>query len=318
MSSAHVQTPPLNNDSKDVHAALPPRRQIELELLHQYMTETYKTIAQGTHQANATKLLVDIPLLALQHTELMDTIFSLTAFHMASTRPQCASLWNELALQYKDRALGLHSKSIARVIQRQGKQNIEALFGASIVIAITTIIGMKQESASFLSILYAVGRLSFGSSLLESQRPEAISSAEQAMLSHEVLEASIIGTDVIDAFQHLRTLALREDDPDGLRSTSVDSLWKCFEYCARGWRVTGGSGFGALCQYSMLVDRAPQDSFTHCVAIVIGVLMHSIRDRWWVADLGKLGIAEVSEFDSLQDSMEGVTLMTWAQQRAGL
>jgi hypothetical protein len=138
------------------------------------------------------------------------------------------------------------------------------------------------------------------------------------MLTHEIVDASTIDEGVVEAFRHLCVLESLGDDPNGLRSGCVDSLWKCFEYRARGWYVTGGSGFGALCQYSMLVDEAPQDPFTHCIALVIGVLMHSIRDRWWVADLGRLGIVEICAYDSSQDSTESVSIVTWARQRAGL
>jgi hypothetical protein len=87
------------------------------------MTETHKTLAHGTHRENATKLLIDIPLLVHHHPELLDTIFSLTEFHIASTEPQRAPLWNELALQYKDRALGLLSQSIPTVASSSSKAN---------------------------------------------------------------------------------------------------------------------------------------------------------------------------------------------------
>jgi hypothetical protein len=165
------------------------------------------------------------------------------------------------------------------VVQQQGERDIEALFDASTIIGITTTLSMKQEQASFRSTLCAVGHLSLDTYLFELQRADAISRAEQTMLSNEILDGSIIGGDVVEAFRHLRALALREADPECLRASCVDSLRMCFEYRARGWCVTGRSSFGALCQYSLLVDRAPQDPFTHCVALVVRVLMHSIGDR---------------------------------------
>jgi hypothetical protein len=286
--------------------------------MHHYMTETYKTVAQGTQQATLSKLLVDYPLLALQHTELLDTIFSLTAFHIASTRPQSASLWKALALQYKDRALGLLRQSVASTIEQQDQQKTEALFASSILIAITTFVSMKQDSASFVAILKAGGQLSIGTGLLQQQRVDEIMRSELTTLSRENLDESVIDEGVVEAFRHLRALASGQDDEDGLRAGCVDSLWTSFEFCARGWYVTGGSAYGALHQYSQLADRAPQDPFTHCVALVISVLLNFISDRWWAADLSRLGFMEVSAFEPLQDSEEGVRLVGWARQRVGL
>jgi hypothetical protein len=286
--------------------------------MHHYMTETYKTVAQGTQQVTLSKLLVDFPLLALQHNELLDTIFSLTAFHIASTRPQSASLWKALALQYKDRALGLLRQSVASVIEQQDQQKIEALFASSILIAITTFVSMKQDSASFVEILEAGGQLSIGTGLLQQQRVDEIMRSELITLSRENLDESVIDEGVVEAFQHLRALASSQDDLGGLRTSCVDSLWTCFEFCARGWYVTGGSAYSALHQYSQLAERAPQNPFTHGVALVISVLMHFIRDRWWAADLGRLGVMEVSALEPLQNSEEGVSLVRWARQRVGL
>jgi hypothetical protein len=288
--------------------------------MHHYMTETYKTVAQGTQQATLSKLLVDYPRLALQHTELLDTIFSLTAFHIASTRPQSASLWKALALQYKDRALGLLRQSVASTIEQQDQQKTEALFASSILIAITTFVSMRQDSASFVAILKAGGQLSIGTGLLQQQRLDEIMSSELTTLSRENLDESVIDEGVMEAFRYLRALASDQDDEDedGLRAGCVDSLWTCFEFCARGWYVTGGSAYGALHQYSRLAEIAPQDPFTHGVALVISVLMHFISDRWWAADLGRLGFLEVSAFEPLQDSEEGVRLVRWARQRVGL
>jgi len=282
------------------------------------MTETYKTVAQGTQQATLSKLLVDFPLIALRHNELLDTIFSLTAFHIASTRPQSAYLWSELALQYKDRALGLLRQSMASVIEQHDEQKIEALFASSILIAITTFVSMKQDSASFVDILKAGGQLSIGTGLLQQRRVDEIMKNELTTLSHETLDESVIDEGVVEAFRHLRALASSRDDPDGLRAGCVDSLWTCFEFCARGWYVTGGSAYGALHQYSQLAERAPQDHFTQCVALVISVLMYFIDDRWWAADLGRLGFIEVSAFEPLQNSEDCVSLVNWARHRIGL
>lgn len=282
------------------------------------MTETYKTVTQGTQQATLSKLLVDFPLLALRHNELLDTIFSLTAFHIASTRPQSAYLWSELALQFKDRALGLLRQSMTSVIEQHDEQKIEALFASSILIAITTFVSMKQDSASFAEILQAGGQLSIGTGLLQQQRVDEIMRIELTTLSREPLDESVIDEGVVEAFRHLRALASSRDDPGGIRTGCVDSLWTCFEFCARGWYVTGGSAYGALHQYSQLAERAPQDQFTQCVALVISVLMHFINDRWWAADLGRLGFIEVSAFEPLQNSEDCVNLVNWARQRVGL
>jgi hypothetical protein len=206
--------------------------------MHHYMTETYKTVAQRTQQATLSKLLVDFPLLVLQHTELLDTIFSLTAFHIASTRPQSASLWKALALQYKDRALGLLRQSVASTIEQQDQdqQKTEALFASSILIAITTSVCMKQDSATFVEILKAGGQLSISTGLLQQQRLDEIMRSELTTLSHETLDESVIDEGVVETFRHLRALASGQDDEDedGLRAGCVDSLWTCFEFCARG------------------------------------------------------------------------------------
>lgn len=314
-----TQSPSVPNvHSDNARPGLPPRRHIELELLHHYMTETYKTVAQGTQQATLSKLLVDFPLLALRHSELLDLIFSLTAFHIASSRPESASLWSELGLQYKNRALGLLRQSMISITAQHDQQKIEALFASSILIAITTFVSMKKDAASFVEILKAGGQLSIGTVMLQDYRVEEIMRTEMTTLSCETLDESIIDEGVVEAFRRLRALASSRDDSDGLRAGCVNSLWTCFEFCARGWYVTGGSAYGALYQYSQLVERAPQDQFTQCVALVISVLMHFINGRWWAADLGRLGFIEVSASEPLQNSEDCVSLVNWARRRVGL
>lgn len=97
---------------------LPLRRNVEIELIHHYLTDTYKSLAQGDQATTASNLLIDIPRLALQHSELLDAIFAFTALHIASKRPQSAAHWTGLALEDEHRALGTLRQSIASITQQ--------------------------------------------------------------------------------------------------------------------------------------------------------------------------------------------------------
>lgn len=294
---------------------LPLRRNVEIELIHHYLTDTYKTLTQGDQGTTASNLLIDIPRLALQHSELLDAIFAFTALHIASKRPQSAAHWTGLALEYKHRALGTLRQSVASITQQRddiSAQEVEAIFNASLLIAIVTFIELKNEAASFVDTIRAIGQLSLGSTILEEQMVRGVGrDGEEASPSRERLHE-----DVVEALRQLRVLAESEDDSDGLRIGCVVSLQACFGYCARGWCVTGGTGWPVLYQYSILARRAPRDSFTGRVALFIGVLLHTLHDRWWAEDVGRLGVVEVSSLGPLQNT-ECLALVKWARHRVG-
>lgn len=297
-----------------MNVELPPRHNVEIELIHHYLTDTYKSLTQGDPDTTASKLLVDIPRLALQHCELLDAIFAFTALHIASKRPQAVPFWTELALQYKHRALGSLRQSIASITQQQDAscQNVEAIFNASLLIAIVTFIELKNESANFVDTICSIGQLSLGSTMLEEQMARGVTAdGEEASPSCEELDE-----DVVEALRQLRVLAESEDDSDGLRVGCVVSLKACFGYCARDWFVTGGTGWPVLYQYSTIARRAPHDSFTCCVALFIGVLWYTLHDRWWAEDVGRLGVLEASSLGSLQNT-ECLDLVRWARRRVG-
>lgn len=175
-----------------------------------------------------------------------------------------------------------------------------------------TFIELKNEAASFVDTICAIGQLSLGSTILEEQMVRGVAGdGEEAPPSCEKLDG-----DVVEALRQLHVLAECGDDSDGLRVGCVVSLQICFGYCARGWCVTGETGWPVLYQSSILARRAPHDrfTFTGCVALFVGVLLHTLHDRWWAEDVGRLGVSEASSLGPLQNT-ECLALVKWARHR---
>ncbi|KAF2213658.1 hypothetical protein CERZMDRAFT_96489 [Cercospora zeae-maydis SCOH1-5] len=83
--------------------SLPQLHLKQLELMHQFCTDTYTTLALMPQGPQVQQF--EIPRLAFQHSFLLDTVFAITSLHLASLRPHEAPWRIADAATYQARAI---------------------------------------------------------------------------------------------------------------------------------------------------------------------------------------------------------------------
>ncbi|KAJ5679132.1 hypothetical protein N7462_007376 [Penicillium macrosclerotiorum] len=101
----------------------------ELELMHQFSTETYQSLCVSESEKRTWQVL--IPRLALKHRFLMNSILALASLHIATTREPPD------ALAYIDAGLEYHSSSLEpfrKLIDSITPDNCDVAFAQAVVI----------------------------------------------------------------------------------------------------------------------------------------------------------------------------------------
>lgn len=100
----------------------------QLELMHQFATDTYQSLCVSESETHTWQVLV--PKLALKHRYLMNGILALASLHIATTLgPASAPLYTDTGLEYHSMGLEPFRRAIANLTP----ENCDAAFAQSIV-----------------------------------------------------------------------------------------------------------------------------------------------------------------------------------------
>lgn len=128
VKTSPVSPAPLGPHGTAASSPLPPPGVDELELMHQFATETYLSLCVSESEKVTWQKLV--PKLALKHRYLMHGILSLASLHIATT------LDPSQARRYVDTGLEYHSMSLEpfrMAIDNLTPENCDAVFAESVV-----------------------------------------------------------------------------------------------------------------------------------------------------------------------------------------
>lgn len=117
----------------------------ELNLMHNWSTNAYKTLRQHSDESHLWQIVV--PELALSHEYLLDALLALSARQLSIAEPTKAASWDCAALYYENRALTRFQLVLAAI----DYTNYEAIFACSILIMVFSMAQYHWQKGHHLS-----------------------------------------------------------------------------------------------------------------------------------------------------------------------
>lgn len=272
---------------------------------------------------------LELPQWALHHQFLLDSIFSLTALHIASQRREDASRYGDLAVAYQERAL----TRFREVLSDPHPDQCPSMFITSAIISIVTfalpqIHPMAKDSGATATLInmsrllggtvaiIAIGKDLMGPLAWQAMFPETPRS-ESTKLDPEV-SAVLSSLHCLAAEADARLLAFPNNSGrpvcQDLYSKPVALLQQYSQFIAAdpnvvlAWSVACGASFT-----DRLEDGEP---LAQLITLVYAVLMHQIDAQWWANGSARQLVDELSGPVAAQGpEWEGIA--EWAVGRVG-
>ncbi|RKF60520.1 putative c6 zinc finger domain protein [Erysiphe neolycopersici] len=115
-------------------------RAMEMKLLHYYSTETYKSLV--TVPIDKPAVQFHLPELAFIYPFLMDSLFTITAQHLATVEKHRSKIWIRISLQYQSRTI----EKFTRTLKNIDSENCSAVALCSILINLASIASSTSTS----------------------------------------------------------------------------------------------------------------------------------------------------------------------------
>ncbi|KAI8956703.1 hypothetical protein F5Y11DRAFT_139367 [Daldinia sp. FL1419] len=315
-----------------------PTRLLELELMNQWSTHTYKSFAGM--QEDHDYLQGILPRAALNHDFMLNCMFAISALQIARTAGEANSgKYVNAALEYYNRG----STSFRANLGNMNAENCHVLYMFS-AIAIAVHLSIPQYSTSMLDLASVAFDLTNGSTsigmlgmpwLLNGPFPL------RAMLSRMGASKDLIDPDAKAALIRLHGLNNRQHatTPKPIESIQergavtivhdydlyqlvIQGLEMCYAEEARGLLEGFGAGFPGFAgkKFSSLVSR--RDPFALLIVLHWTPLLNEIHPRfWWVQTIAApLGL-EISNFIRTKHpnlAIEWAEALSWALGRLGV
>ncbi|KAI1801522.1 hypothetical protein F4811DRAFT_459973 [Daldinia bambusicola] len=315
-----------------------PSRLLELELMNQWSTHTYKSFC--SMQEDVDYLQGILPRSALNYDFMLNCLFAISSLHIARTVEEANSRkYVNAALEYYNRG----STSFRFHLGNMNAENCHVLYMFSAV-AIAVHLSIPQQSTSMLDLASVAFDLVNGSTsigmlgmpwLLNSAFPLRI------MLTRMGASKDLIDPDVqaalgrlnvlndqqhasapkpIDSIQEEGTILIVHDHE--LYQAVIQSLEICYAEEAAGNLEGFGSGFPGFAgkKFSSLVGR--RDPFALLIVLHWTILLNEVNSRfWWLqstaAPLGQ-DIADFLRNSHPNLAIEWADAISWALGRLGL
>ena len=184
---------------------------------------------------------------------------------------------------------------------------------ASLIIAIATLVISGDDSVSCIDTLCTLGGLCSGSGVFEGLREVERWEVEGPEGDQPLPNTQ--DTDLADVLQQLLVIAKFQQNSVLARTDYIEGLGECLDLCAAGEKLSGYSGCTVLHRYQAVTGRDMSDPFSYGATLVHLVMVHGLRDRWWAAEFGRRGVAELASMRDLTATAEHVQLLAWAQAR---
>ena len=316
------------------------RRLLELELLHQWSTVTYKSYC-GTVEEEYYNWQVVVPRLAMQHNCLLHAILAMSALEIAAFAEHDSDVCNhyvDIALEYHN----LASSGLRTELTNVTSENRQATFASSSILvvlglALPRFASRRGEQGNYLDHVMTYLALLRGLRLIVETK-EDFRQTEPLLVNYRTwdsLPITKLEPELQLALQDLASLneemygaartptGMTEDKAISYHAANRRALFYLqleFEKCrdpqtrayALGWPLRAGNEFMAA-----ISDQEP-------VALVIlmawGVLTEQVSHGiWWMEELGKGIIADLSEMVELAFNDPKLNdAVRWARMQVGL
>lgn len=289
----------------------------ELELMHQYSTETCLTFSATAVSAEVWKVFAVQE--ALKHDFLMDGLLGLAALHIAVKRASQTDEYVDCALEHQNRAFSGFRVALSSLTQ----ENCNALFAFSVVAMMGVILSTRftedeSDNGHTGSILLLF-------ELLEGIR--FVCKGGREWLQHgpfgpvfgllAVPMPTPQNPNVKLALDELEALnenfsGMKPEEQHMTLAAAIRDLRICFskeKELVLVWLAMAGKTF--------MNEFRRGEPMAMLIFLHWGVLLNRLSDEWWVQDSGKRLVEELAE--KLQVGGEKwVTATLWARYQVGL
>lgn len=299
------------------------RHLLELELMQQWTTITYKSMAYDRPDAQPL-LTIDLPRSALNHEYLLDAIFSFTALHLASQcqdDPSTADYYVSAAVHFRDRGMARVAPVLQDVHLSEDEPEPRELFAlfwfsalAGVVTMAMTVVTQHSPSCPafpdvpigkrFISMEIALAQLWRGTRAIMDIALSLRGGLNLGTAPPPVKPHGKIDEELVSFIAQLETLVEQSDSPrspaDGqleakpLYRQSVELMRKAIEtFCVSGsleelmaFGPVLGENFATLLQ-----EGAPLALLN---TLCYGTLLDLVSHKWWIGSAGKALVDECS------------------------
>ena len=295
-----------------------------LELMHHYTASTYLTISDSVEFQSIWQHI--IPNEALTHDFLMHGILAMAALHIAHDRPDQKDRYISSALRHNNTAI----VSFRSALEQVTEENCHALFAFSTVLLVVTLAFAQTgttERDPVQDLIQVFTLLQGTRSVLESAMKWIETGPLEPLVRrglasrNRVQRATPAQTDPIhpteQALHCLEACCQRSSKSPSSRevySLAVEKLKRC---AARARQNQGDRaavvGWLVLVTSEYIAAVKSKDPMALVILGHYGVLLHTLKEEWWVMDLGGRIVEAVCE----QLSSEWRPLMDWASQQVG-
>lgn len=319
------------------NAAAVGSRLLELELLHRWSTDTYKTFRLSSGDEDVWQR--GVPQDGLKHEFLLNAIFGITALHVASTTMSSRSrTYHVAALEYQNKAIS----SFQTASPALGPANHQAVFAFSIInlaLAIALPYHAPRDEynrATIVENLVTMFKLLQGAvSIYESSRMWMSIGPFKDLLGppSRSFDATKLEPQVREAFARLRAanddgyvhLCSRGPESSSFEAVkyhntnnkTITSLERAFTFFA---------DYGPLVSMRWLagLDHAFVEAISRLEPVAVLITMHWAilldkysDEKWWAQASGKLLVTELS-MGLMQRRPEWRPSAAWVHQQVGL
>lgn len=258
---------------------------------------------------------------ASKHEYLADSIFGLTALHIASQTSDLVSAasYVSLALQYQNNAVSNFRAALQNVTQT----NCDAIFGTSILILACSIISpllpagdndIARSSLERVLLLYDC--LNGIRVVINTSRHWLESGPFRDIFRTQLQDKRLVGEKTILPIKKLKGLqdaAIRTGNPlHGTYEHALEQLERCFaegKTIAVGWLASVGKDF--------VKELQKRERMALMIFMYWGVLLDKLDEMWWAKYSGRRIVEELCEcFDGLGNEWDEAT--KWAITEVGL
>ena len=291
----------------------------DLELMHKYATETYKSLCGDKSDTHAWQVL--IPQRAYSHEYLLHAILALAALHIAATASdmQKALIYLETAVQYSSLSFGSYRQALSQLTP----ETCEAVFACSVIVMVISM-ALPSLSARYRGEkLIMLETMTIAWELIQGGR--RISCISEAWLRSIVFEnynfwemkASHLDPNTSTALYRLDQLNqeshLERRDSNHEAIELLRSCFARFAYSPHPASILPWLGYVNKTFVNQLCSREP-------LAMVIfmywGVLLDELGNWfWWAQGSGKALISELSgELEPWTGDPKWAAAMKWPQR----
>lgn len=286
-----------------------------MELFHHFFTWTYRPlVTKGSTARHARFWQETLPVLASKHEYLLQSLLSFTSLHVAHLRAGESERYQHISAYYRDQALAR-----LPVVLHALPLQTEACFWTSCFIGLIALAdhnspnGEHPKPARFF--LLQLATLWRGGQTIANAGESSSSLSEVIALGHSPIGHMDETQKIIYRVQACIQTRQRENSPSStIYLEAVKELFESYDML----RTTGSNELllaWVACSDRQLLENMGAGELLACLVVIIyGVLLHYIRDLWFIQDMGLRLVQDVSNSMALTDR-EVVSIVNWARQQ---